>query len=250
MNKMIYALLAVAVLSFGCSAPVLKQDVPVSTNPVGAKVFADGVFVGYSPTTVSLERTRDHILTLIKDNYRQEDVQITRQYQQDKVMLNAIRSGVNSGLFFKDARMGMNSGFNAIDSQEKSGEAYILVPPIISITLYPLYGPPPDVLPTPPPSSGNAPAAGQPLAYPQNQPYQAPASAPVNQGALTREAVKTGAAAALSNAKPLEKTWQTSSSTRTYTKGDGTRVTEKSGSSVGVSANPAGLVDLLDVFFK
>ncbi len=239
MNKIVYTFFAAAVLTFGCSVPVLKQDVPVSTNPAGAKIFADGTFVGYSPTTVSLERTRDHILTLMKDNYRQEDVQIRRQYQQEKVMMNAIRSGVNSGLFFKDARMGMNSGFNAIDNQERSGEAFVLVPSIVSVTLYPLYGPPPDMPPVPP-------AAGPQGQYP---PPSLP-PAPADQGALARGVLAGGVAAGVSSLKPLEKTWQTSSSTRTYTKSDGTRVTKKSGSSVSVGANPAGLVDLLDTFFK
>lgn len=242
MNKMICLILASAVAAFGCSTTVLKQDVPVSTNPVGAKVFADGVFAGYSPTTVSLERTRDHVLTLTKDNYQQADVQIRRQYQQEKVMMNAIRSGMDTGLFFKDARMGMNSGFSSISGQEKSGEAYILVPPTVVVTLYPLYGPPPTN--TPPASPG-----AQPQPYPQ-QSYQGVPPAPVDQAALTRDLVKTGAAAALSEARPIEKKWETSSSSKTYTKGDGTRVTEKSSTSVGASVNPAGLVNLLDTFFK
>ncbi len=243
MNRTLCLILVSAVMIFGCSTPVLKQDVPVSTNPVGAKVFADGVFVGYSPTTVSLERTRDHVLTLTKDNYQQADVQVRRQYQQEKVMMNAIRSGMDSGLFFKDARMGMNSGFSSISTQEKSGEAYILVPPTVVVALYPLYGPPPSSIPP------GLPSGTQPYSQGQ-QTYQGVPPAPVDQAALTRDVVKTGAAAALSQAKPVEKKWETSSSSRTYTKGDGTRVTEKSSTSVGASVNPAGLVNLLDTFFK
>ncbi len=244
MSRLICLILASVVAAFGCSTTVLKQDVPVSTNPVGAKIFADGVFVGYSPATISLERTKDHVLTLTKDSYQQADVQIRRQYQQEKVMMNAIRSGMDSGLFFKDARMGMNSGFSSISSQEKSGEAYILAPPTVIVTLYPLYGPPPANVPPAPPGA-------QPQPYPQDrQTYQGVPPAPVDQVALTRDLVKTGAAAALSEAKPIEKKWETSSSSRAYTKSDGTRVTEKSSTSIGASVNPAGLVNLLDTFFK
>ncbi len=132
------ALAIIALLTTGCTIPVLKQDIPVSTNPLGAKIYANGQFVGTTPTTVSLERNRSHILTLLKENYQQQDVVIQRQYQSNKVFTDAILTGINSGLFFKDANMGMNSGMNSISRQEQSGEAYLLVPPAVAVVLVPL----------------------------------------------------------------------------------------------------------------
>ena len=75
----------VALMGFGCSAFVLTQTVPVSTNPMGAKIYANGQYVGQTPTSISLERNRDHILTLIKEDYQQKDVIIRRVYQRRPV---------------------------------------------------------------------------------------------------------------------------------------------------------------------
>jgi hypothetical protein len=245
-NSIFIALGVTLLLLGGCATEILKQDIPVSTDPIGAKIYADGRFTGQTPTTVSLERTKDHILTLVKENYRQEDVVVRRQYQQDKVLMKAVHSGINSGLFFKDARMGVNSGMSAISRQEESGEAYILVPPVVKMTLTPLFGPSSGtpggpLLPTPP-----APGSAVPVV---------PETAPVDQRALTKDLLKTGAEAAASQMKPVQKTWETSSSssTRTYTSPDGSQQvtrTKKSSTSVGVGFNPAGMVDVIDTLFK
>lgn len=228
----------IALLGFGCETPILRQDIPVSTNPMGAKIYVDGKLAGQTPGTVSLERTRDHILTLTKENYRQEDVVIRKQYQSDKVLMKAVQSGVNSGLFFKDTRMAINSGYNSISTQEESGEAYILVPPAVKISLVPLYGPPPG-----PPGAG-----GYPPAAVDSQPP--PADTGFTAKDMLKAGIVAGASAGAAQTKPIEKKWETSSSSRSYTKPDGTMVTEKSGTSVGVSVNPAGLFDALDVLFK
>ena len=124
----------------GCARTVLKQDIPVTTNPMGAMIYTNGQLMGATPGTVSLERNRNHILTLIKENYRQEDVIITKQYQKDRVYLKAIQSGVNSGLFFKNPAMGINSGMDSISAQEETGEAYVLSPPAVKVDLKPLSG--------------------------------------------------------------------------------------------------------------
>jgi hypothetical protein len=111
-------LFLVAVVGCGCSVPILRQDIPVSTNPLGATIYADGQMRGQTPGTVSFERNRDHLLTLVKDDYRQVDVAVRRQYQSDRVLMRAVQMGVNSGIFFHDARMGINSGINAISDDE------------------------------------------------------------------------------------------------------------------------------------
>jgi hypothetical protein len=218
-------------IGIGCSQPILKQDIPVTTNPAGARIYANGQLVGSTPGNISLERNRDHIVTLMKENYRQEDVVVRRQYQQGKVLMKAIQSGVNSGLFFKDSRMGINSGMGSISMQESTGEAYILVPPVIVMNLSGLYGPPaPPAIYTPDAgsnTSGNSPGRD-----------------------LLTAGVVAGAAVGAAQSKPIEKKWETSSSSRSYVKPDGTKVTEKSSTSVGVSFNPAGMVNVIDTLFK
>jgi len=239
--RFVMALAFIVVLASGCSMPVLKQDIPVTTNPTGARIYANGQPMGVTPATVSLERNRSHIVTLIKENYQQEDVVIERLYQKDRAYLKAIQSGINSGLFSKNPAMGVNSGMNSLSMQEETGEAYILAPQAVKVRLTPLG------------SAGSAPLAGQTTvnAAGGQSPPPGIAEAPsMGKREMAREVLKMGAGAALTQVPPLEKKVETSSSSRSYVTSDGTRVQEKSGSSVGLSVNPAGLIDVLDVLFK
>lgn len=239
-----YALIVfclVILLGGGCETVVLKQDIPVSTNPMGARILADGKPAGQTPGTVSLERNKDHILTLVKENYQQVDIVINRQYQSNKVLMKAVQSGVNTGLFFKNAGMGMNSGFNSVSNQEATGEAYVLVPPSVAVTLIPLQG-----------QAASAVSAGA-RAYPSQAPAAAapaPASTDVATKDLIQAGIIAGAAVGASQAKPVEKKWETSSSSRTYREPDGTVVTKKSSTSVSVGVNPTGLINALDTLFS
>lgn len=226
--------------SAGCAPTVLTQAVPVSTNPMGATIYANGTPVGKTPATVSLERTRDHVLTLVKDNYRQEDVVISRQYQSDKVLTNAVLSGVNSGLFFKNKQMGVASGMGSLSRQEATGEAYVLVPSAVTVSLVPLDAPAGPR--TDPGGSTAGPGAVDSRASSADRNFST--------GDVLTAGVVAGAAVGAAQAKPIEKTWDTSSSTKSYVQPDGTQVTKKTGTSVGVGVNPAGIVNALDQLFK
>jgi hypothetical protein len=200
-------------------------------------IITDGKPAGQTPGTVSLERNRDHILTLVKDGYRQEDVVIRKQYQSDKVFMKAIQSGVNSGLFFKDPRMAVNSGYNSISTQEESGEAYILEPSAVKVNLSP--------------SDGTAkPLEQGQTAIPPATSGSPPAERGVTAAGVLKAGIIAGAAVGAAQVKPVEKKWETSSSSKSFVRPDGTRVTEKSSTSVGVSVNPAGMVNALDMLFK
>lgn len=244
-------LFLLAAAGVGCSTPVLKQEIPVSTNPMGAVIYADGQVVGQSPGTVSLERNRDHLVTLLKDEYRQVDVPVRRQYQSQKVLMKAVQSGVNSSLFFNNPQMGFNSGFNSISYQEESGEAYVLAPSVIQVSLPPIQS-------TSSKTSGSA-SGGQIPAENVNGPVVMESEAPPSAAGpsakdLVKAGVAAGAAAAVMANPPnsMQKTWETSSSSKTYVQPDGTRVTEKSGTSVGVGVNvgPAAVGRVLDMLFK
>lgn len=243
MKRKLYLLVCGLILFLvsACSQPVLKQDIPVTTNPLGATIFTNGQLVGTTPSSVRLERNRDHIITLVRENYRQEDVIISRQYQKEKVYLKAIQSGINSGLFFKDARMGMGNSMSSVSAQEDTGEAYVLAPPAVKVTLTPITG-------FAPPPSGKS----QVIAVEKPAPA-VPAGADestLNKEEMAKGLLKIGAAAALSQARPLEKETEVSSSSKSYVQSDGTRVTEKSSTSVGVGVNPAALLNALDILFK
>jgi hypothetical protein len=232
-TRSLAVLFFIAILGFGCETVVLRQEIPVTTNPMGAKIYVNGQPRGQTPGAVSLERNRNHVITLLKEGYRQEDVMVQKQYQSNRVLMKAIHSGISAGTFFKDAGMGINSGFSSVSRQEETGEAYLLVPPVVKVNLYPLSGP----------GTGWGPAGGQ---SPDTSP---PPEADLTPKDLLRAGVVAGSVAA-AQGKPIEKKWETSSSSRTYTKSDGTMVSEKSSTSVGVGVNPAGLFDLIDQMMK
>jgi len=238
--KCFILLVGLALFAVGCQPTVLRQDIPVSTNPMGATIYADGKLVGQTPCTVSLDRTNNHILTLVKDTYRQQDVVITKQYQSNKVLRNAVMSGVNSGLFFKDKRMGVSSGFGSISGQEATGEAYILVPATVSVDLTPSNGS--TIV-----SSG---AEGYPTASSAVASQDISANSDISATDVLKAGIVAGAAVGAAEAKPIEKNWQTSSSSHSYVRPDGTEVTKKSSTSAGVSFNPAGLLNTIDTLFN
>jgi len=112
----------------------------VSTDPGGVSVVVDGKPTCTAPCQVSLARNQDHILTLSRDGYRQQDVLIKRQYQTQKVLLNALNQGAQSNNFFKDGWMGANAGVMSVNRQEETGEAYVLSPSTVSLRLVPVGG--------------------------------------------------------------------------------------------------------------
>jgi len=64
--------LAPLVLLCGCA---LTQKVPVSTDPSGAAVYLDGKPVCAStPCSVEASTDQTHLLTIIKEGYRQKDI--------------------------------------------------------------------------------------------------------------------------------------------------------------------------------
>lgn len=220
-----------------CVPPeVVKQEIPVSSNPLGATVLVDGVAVGTTPSRISLARDQNYVLTLVKEGYEQQDVPIMRRYQSDRVLMTAVQAGVDSALFFKDTGMGVRRGLGSISAQEATGEAYLLEPAAVTVNLRP---------------SGSSPAVAAPAAGAPG----ASAGAVQRSGsgsiadASPGAAAAAGTLAAAATARPLEKRWTTSSSSKTTVRSDGTVVTRSSGTSVGVGVNPAGLVNLVDTLF-
>ena len=225
----------------GCVPEVYKQSVPVSTNPMGAKVYVDGKPAGTTPTAVELERTKSHVLTLVKENYRQADVVINRKKKSEEQLFKAINSGVSTGMFFKDPAMGMMRGMDAYNMQEKTGEAYELYPSAVTVDLEPLGG----EKESPRGSGRTTPVRGA------AQPNETGTEADQRDGEiLTKGVLGAAAVAGAAAAGTREKKWETSSSTKTAVRPDGTVVTKKRSTSVGVSVNPAGVMNLIDTLYK
>lgn len=142
------ALLAVLLLA-GCAGKtrVLKQKVPVSTNPVGAQVYADGEVACTTPCSVQLERNSDHLLTLVKPGYAQVDVEVLRKYRGE-AMFDVVREGLKGGLDSPGATI--DDGMDKAEEQKQTGEAYELHPKIVRVRLWEEGSqPPPDEITMP-----------------------------------------------------------------------------------------------------
>ncbi len=57
-----------------CSFSTKPQKVPVTSNPVGAKINVDGQDAGTTPLTLSLKREKDHRIRIEKPGYNPVDI--------------------------------------------------------------------------------------------------------------------------------------------------------------------------------
>lgn len=130
-KTLLAAALCIALLT-ACGPP--KQSIPISTNPLGATVYADGALACTTPCSISLAKTSEHLITVVKEGYEQQDLTITRQFRPDKALRDAAIGGILTG---KDPKVIAGEAAKKIDEQERSGEAYVLKPAIIKLILVP-----------------------------------------------------------------------------------------------------------------
>ncbi len=125
-------IIVLAIVLTACGVP--KQSIPVSTNPIGATIYADGKKICISPCAVRFDKQSDHLITIVKDGFEQEDIQITRRFMPDE----AIRDGAIYGILKGgDPKEVAGEVAKEVDEQERTGEAYELVPSIVTVTLEP-----------------------------------------------------------------------------------------------------------------
>nr|WP_287412491.1 PEGA domain-containing protein [Pseudodesulfovibrio sp.] len=127
----IISTLACLCILAACGPP--KQKIPVSTDPIGADVYADGKKTCTSPCSVSLDKQGDHLITIVKEGYAQEEIIVRRQFKPDRAIRDGVISGIIKGGDPKDVA---EETAKEIDEQERSGEAYELKPSIIIIDLH------------------------------------------------------------------------------------------------------------------
>jgi len=57
-----------------CSYESKPQSIPVTSNPIGARIIADGQDAGTTPLTLSLKRNADHRIRIEKPGYNPVDI--------------------------------------------------------------------------------------------------------------------------------------------------------------------------------
>lgn len=136
MKPIHFLALASVFLLTACAAAT--QNIPVSSNPDGAAVYADGKPVGTTPCNVTLEKTQPHILTVKKDGYRQVDVQIARKYDTATVTRNATQAGMWTSSNGANTEGAVANALMNVSADEQSGNAYVLSPASVVINLKPM----------------------------------------------------------------------------------------------------------------
>lgn len=135
MKRHIAMLLLSATTFAGCQAAT--QNIPVSSNPSGAIVYADGTQTCSTPCTVTLEKTQAHILTLQKPGYKQADVQIAQKYDTGAVARNAVQSGTGVASRGASTEGAISNALLSTESMEADGSAYVLSPSSVVVDLVP-----------------------------------------------------------------------------------------------------------------
>ncbi|BCS88221.1 PEGA domain-containing protein [Pseudodesulfovibrio sediminis] len=232
--------LALATLSLaGCQAAT--QNIPVSSNPSGALVYADGQESGTTPCSVELEKTQAHILTLKKEGYQQADVQISQKYDTGAVARDATQSGMQSSSMGSSIEGSIAGALITTEEDEESGAAYVLTPSSVVVTLVPI--------------GQTAPAAGA-TAQPQGATVKTTDPATIDSAikedpeGVAEDVLKEAAVAAPTIGTEKEISHDSHSST--HMNSDGSMETKSSSSSVsvGVHVNPVeaglGAIELLE----
>jgi len=59
--------------------PKLTQDIPVTSNPVGARIIVDGEDAGQTPLTLSLKKNKSHTVRIGKEGFNPTELVIKRK---------------------------------------------------------------------------------------------------------------------------------------------------------------------------
>nr|WP_321513703.1 PEGA domain-containing protein [uncultured Pseudodesulfovibrio sp.] len=137
-SRIFLSLTLMALPLMGCG--VATQNIPVSSNPSGAVVYADGTQTCTTPCTVKLEKTQAHILTLKKDGFQQADVQISQKYDTGGVTRDAVQSGMSSSSMGSSIEGSIAGALISAEQNEASGNAYVLTPSSVVVSLVPVGG--------------------------------------------------------------------------------------------------------------
>lgn len=95
------------------------QEIPVSSDPIGAGVFVDGNPVGCTPMTIVVKRKHNHMIVVSKEGYEDAAIQLT------PVLSGAVAGNIIAGGF-------VGWGVDAV-----SGSQYRLIPETVHIKLRP-----------------------------------------------------------------------------------------------------------------
>ncbi len=104
-SKLLLLIVAGAFLLQNC-ATIIKlgstnQKVPVTSNPIGARIIVDGKEMGYTPLTLKLRSNKNHLIRVEKQGYDSLEIRINRKVSGPSlafsILGNALLLGVYGG---------------------------------------------------------------------------------------------------------------------------------------------------------
>lgn len=113
---MIFAFVLITIVSFTSCATLINgrdQKVTIVSEPAGAIALVDGKEVGSTPVVVTLPRKEDHLVTVSKEGYQEEDADVKRKLSG--VTLLYLLPGGSLGLL-ADAASGNGSQYSFPDT--------------------------------------------------------------------------------------------------------------------------------------
>jgi len=133
------ALLAAAVFFLQSCATIVQgpsQKIPVTSAPMGARVFVDGKDMGTTPLTLELKKKKPGVIRIEKEGYHPHEIRITRKKpsQLSLTVIGNAAVGVPFGLVL-GAKMRVNENF---DFWEKIGQALLYYTLIATAVALPL----------------------------------------------------------------------------------------------------------------
>ena len=95
------SLFVLSVFLFQNCATIIRgtsQIIPVTSNPIGAKIIVDGEEMGYAPLNLKLKRKKDHVILVEKQGYNPLEIRILRKSSSFLSILGNLIWGVIGAL--------------------------------------------------------------------------------------------------------------------------------------------------------
>lgn len=135
MFRILFFILSLFLCSCEHSKTSAMQSIPVSSQPLGAKVFVDGEDCGVTPLKLRLTRNEHHLITIIKEGFEPCQAQIIKKPLSAKMMAKALKRGYETANFYKNPEMGIKATEDYLEEEELRGNAFELIPQSLCIHL-------------------------------------------------------------------------------------------------------------------
>ena len=133
MKKLVFLIFTTMCIFTGCQPRpihIATQEIPVISEPSGATVTVDGLPHGHTPTTVTLPKTRPHVIKIEKEGFKTQLFSITVQKNDSQLAIQAMYAG----------RRYLGGESAVYSYNQKSGEMNELQPQVITAILEPRNG--------------------------------------------------------------------------------------------------------------